>query len=82
MYEKDEESESESEMGREISNLLRPRFLIIFLIGSVLVFLAFSSFSEQVFLLSILAIVGTELGLDMFVKTNMNSKGFFCYSDL
>ncbi|CAH1439465.1 unnamed protein product [Lactuca virosa] len=47
MYEKDEESESESEMGREISNLLRPRFLIIFLIGSVLVFLAFSSFSEQ-----------------------------------
>ncbi|KAL4572872.1 hypothetical protein LXL04_019660 [Taraxacum kok-saghyz] len=47
MYEKEEESESESEMGREISNLLRPRFLVIFLIGSVLVFLAFSSFSEQ-----------------------------------
>lgn len=45
MYEKEEESESD--MGREISNLLRPRFLIIFLIGSVLVFLAFSSFSQQ-----------------------------------
>ncbi|KAL4591821.1 hypothetical protein LXL04_004794 [Taraxacum kok-saghyz] len=36
------------ELGREISILLRPRFLVIFLIGSVLVFLAFSSFSEQV----------------------------------
>ncbi|KAI3736370.1 hypothetical protein L6452_15909 [Arctium lappa] len=45
MYEKEEESESD--MDREISTLLRPRFLIIFLIGSVLVFLAFSSFSQQ-----------------------------------
>ncbi|KAI3780940.1 hypothetical protein L2E82_10934 [Cichorium intybus] len=47
MYEKEEESESESEMGREISNILRLRFLIVFLIGAVLVFLAFSSFSEH-----------------------------------
>ncbi|KAI3728942.1 hypothetical protein L6452_17587 [Arctium lappa] len=45
MYEKEEESESE--MGREISNLLRPRSLVIFLIASVFVFLAFSSFSQQ-----------------------------------
>ena len=46
MYEKEEESESD--MGREIWNLLRPRFVIVFLIGSVLVYLAFSSFSQQV----------------------------------
>ncbi|KAJ9550229.1 hypothetical protein OSB04_014274 [Centaurea solstitialis] len=46
MYEKEEESESDI-MGREIWNLLRPRFVIVFLIGSVLVFLAFSSFFQQ-----------------------------------
>ncbi|KAI3818943.1 hypothetical protein L1987_12765 [Smallanthus sonchifolius] len=34
-------------MGREISNPLRPRFLIFFLIGSVLVFIVFSSFYQQ-----------------------------------
>ncbi|KAJ9549190.1 hypothetical protein OSB04_021733 [Centaurea solstitialis] len=45
MYEKEEESESE--MGREIWNLLRPRSLVILLISSVFIFLAFSSFSQQ-----------------------------------
>lgn len=34
-------------MGREIMNLLRPRFLIVFLIGLVVVFLVFSSFPRQ-----------------------------------
>ncbi|KAL8228370.1 hypothetical protein R6Q57_015954 [Mikania cordata] len=45
MHEKDEESEPE--MAREILNLLRPRFFILFLIGSLLVFLIFSSFTQQ-----------------------------------
>ncbi|KAI3745214.1 hypothetical protein L1987_58322 [Smallanthus sonchifolius] len=45
MHEKAEESEPE--MAREISNLLRRRSLIVFLIGSLIVFLIFSSFSQQ-----------------------------------
>ncbi|KAL4569685.1 hypothetical protein LXL04_025327 [Taraxacum kok-saghyz] len=45
MYEKEEESESE--MGQEILNLLRPRSLVILFIGGIFIFLAFSSFSQQ-----------------------------------
>lgn len=51
MYEKEEESESG--MGGEISNLLRPRSFVILLIGLIFVFLAFSSFSQQVMLTDI-----------------------------
>ncbi|KAM0013536.1 putative peptidylprolyl isomerase [Helianthus debilis subsp. tardiflorus] len=39
--------ESQPEMAREIMNLLRPRYVILFLIGSLFVFLVFSSFSQQ-----------------------------------
>ncbi|KAF5755721.1 putative peptidylprolyl isomerase [Helianthus annuus] len=39
--------ESQPEMAREIVNLLRPRYVILFLIGSLFVFLVFSSFSQQ-----------------------------------
>ncbi|KAK9051922.1 hypothetical protein SSX86_028550 [Deinandra increscens subsp. villosa] len=45
MHEKEEESEPE--MAREISNLLRPRFFVLFMIASLLVFVFFSSFSRQ-----------------------------------
>ncbi|KAI7724436.1 hypothetical protein M8C21_017279 [Ambrosia artemisiifolia] len=44
MYEQEEDFESD--MSGKISNLVRPRSLVIFLIGSVFVFLAFSSSSQ------------------------------------
>lgn len=67
MYEKEEVSESE--MSREISNLIRPRSLVILLIGSVLVFLAFSSSSQLVINTSSFIFL-LELHFNLFMKRN------------